>query len=248
MSFFGYFRALGYAPVKKNAQISKGVACYLTFLITFFIAGISGNLYSLLFAFIASMLFLTCIIAGGCCDNTPNLVQMMPLSHKRKTLYRFLAPFWMFILIAAFLLAVFIVVGTVIAVIAAIAQSAGGAASDGTSEEEEVFYAMGVYGGIFSFLYIVFMYSCGMIAGFIKKNKYRNVFLLSVCGAIVISFVLMSVPRISRGGGLESPFVSACYESMALPWLCITIWGILAAAALGTAIYLGIKSSNPKKF
>ena len=211
-----------------------GVACYF---------GISAmNFIALGLAFLAGFVYIVGVMCGiGYFNNTPNIVYQMPLSPKKALLYRFLSILILFIALVIFLILFMLVIGLItggiILIIDAINSSgvSGEVAGEvaGDAEEISMMTPMGVHGGIFAAAYFVFMYGTGMIAGFIKDSKKRMIFVVCQSLAVLGGMALM-----------RNPFIQESYVKMAVPWLCTALCILAAIAALGTAIYMGIKQYN----
>ncbi|MDE7439021.1 MAG: hypothetical protein K2N23_00695 [Clostridia bacterium] len=159
----------------------------------------------------------------GCCSS-PNLETAFPINHNKKLVYRFLSSLFMFLVAVAVIIAL-------IAIVLSISSSVQNFLNS--------FSEMGLYSGLFSFAYIVVMYSSGMIAGFLQRRKHRNIFLILLCVAIFLSSLIMSVYTrdLDEYSGCRLPFSEMYYGQIGLPWLFITFWILIAAGMLGWSIY-----------
>ncbi len=239
MQFLNYFKMVLRAPRPKATPIALWIAGYFVF----FFGIYAGKEIIASFAFLASMVM--CYYF----NSTPNMEAVFPVNHRKKLAYRFLSSLLMYLC----MLAVVFVVGVVVFLITAVFVSISEGGFDWinkTPVEGDIFGGFNVYGLLFGFAYLIIMYSAGMITGFFKKRKTRNVWLACLCIAVVLAFVLMSLPYCVENGvfALVSPVSRECYEAMSLPWLSTVIWLLIAFGALGTVIYMGIRHYDPKKF
>ena len=235
MQFLLYFKSIFRAPRPKSAPIVPLVSIF----VIFFLGAVYSSVYSLgniFFSAVASLAFTSGISVFYGCYQSPNLEAAFPLNHKKTLAYRFLS--------SLFLLLIMIVV--VIAVVAI-----GDLIAWDFTEFVNFFTEIGLYSVLFSLAYTVILYSAGMIAGFIKKRKNRNIFLIVLCITVFIAFVIMAVMYkndLDAYGWYRPPFLEIYYSQIGLPWLFVTIWFLIAAAMLAWAIYLGVKHYDPKKF
>lgn len=256
VSFFVYFKAMMYMPRQKNDFVLSFILVYIMLLVNAMTGILSGNLIALIIVFLSIVLLMSCFIVGNSVNNRPNLAEMLPLNHKTKLLYRFLSPIWLGILSILILVAAFVVFGLISSMIGLILSAFSNPETseiiEAEDQTEKIFgNAMGVYGGIFTAAYVLLIYSAGMIYIFLKRKKHRIIFWFCFMAFMIVSFLLMVLPYSHNIDGLGdsiSPFVAKCYEPMAMPWLCVAVWCLIAVAAFGTAVYLGIKSCDPKKY
>lgn len=243
---YGYFSGIMCAPRQtKNQQYAPLIAGYFLLIGGVQVSGLYNfsNGVAVMLTGLAGLLFLCGAVVGVCLNNKPNVATLMPISPKKSLVFRYVSPFILCVIVAALILAVMVVSGlTVLAVMAIV--DGGLNFEDSGDEIEEIVYSMGVYGGIFAAAYFVIMYSASMITGFIQSRKIRNWYLVGFMIILFAAILLTGTPYYVDAGTdryIASPFINVCYESMRLPWLCITFWCLAAAALLGTAIYLGIK-------
>lgn len=245
--FLKYFKAAVYAPVTKSYMAASFFAIYFLGAVNLF-NGIAYtfNGWALVIALLCTFVFCAGIGMNACIDRSPNLVSLIPISRNKSVLYRFFSVLLMYVIIVTAVCLFLLLFSIIIMLFSQIPGCNGEVEPDVSETVEETLYPIGLYGGIFSAAYFVIMYSSAMIAGLFRRRKRRNIFLVCLCAAVLIAFMLMGIPY--RASGMSeiglfrvSPYVNACYEAMKLPWLCITLWCIVAAATLGTAIYMGIK-------
>lgn len=239
--FLNYFEASLRTPTKRTwnfADLMTFVFAYV--LVGFsFVYGLSAlNFAALASSFCCSSVFAAALSYSKLTDNSPNLVSVMPIAPRKSLLYKFLSVLVFFVMrllvIVLFLLAVGLITFAIMLIIEAASGNLGNLSDGGeVAEEVRTVLPMGVYGGIFAAAYFVCMYSAGMIWGFIKNYKIKLVFEVGVLAAVIVAMKLM-----------ENPFVMESYGKMSLPWLCATLCCVVAAAALGTAIYMGIKRNK----
>ena len=224
MEFFNYFFALKRAPRPKSQPVALFIAGYALFFSSFYLGGVVGW-----FPFLAALAFAAGLTISYMCNSTPNLETVFPVNHKKKLIYRFLSSLLMFLMLTAMVVITILVVLAISFIFASIAS--GG--FEWLHEEEfvtdtnimvnKVFGSMGVYGGLFGLAYFVILYSAGMVTGFIKKRKTRNIFLTCLCAGVALSWLIMCIPYIIKNSSLSlsgaSPFNSACYEAMSAPWV-----------------------------
>ena len=231
MQFFLYFKSILRAPKPKSAPIVPLISVFVIFFL-----GAVYSMDSILCSAVASLAFVSGISLFYGCNPSPNLEAAFPINHRKKLAYRFLS--------SLFLLLIMIIV--VIAVL-----SIGGLIAWDFTEFTVLFDELGLYSVLFSLAYSVILYSAGMIASFLKRRKYRNIFLILLCFAVFLAFLIMAITYKNNNdwnSGYRSPFAEIYYGQMALPWLFITFWYLVAAGMLAWAIYLGVKHYDPKKF
>ena len=244
--FFNYFRALNFTPKPKRVQFVAIFAGVLIFYLNFIFAILEAeNPIAVVLSFLCSFVFLSGLILSNYFGSSPNLYSLIPISSKKSLLYRFLSVLFMFVLMVVIAVAVFAFI-TLIAFLFSLIPACNGEAElpdDGLNFPEAVYYPIGLYGGLFFAAYFILMYASGMIIGLCKKRKSRNIY--TVCLFVGLFISMMAT---ATSSDFVAPFVNACFEAMALPWLCILYWFILAFAMLGAAIFMGVKYYNPKKF
>lgn len=248
-SFFRYCGAINLCGGRRMPLIAPFVAFYFLMVISL-ASGISSmNFIGAGTAAIACLLFFTGALIGAYRNASPNPAKLMPISGKRRCVYDFLiALYYAFIA-----LTVVALVTGVVALIAWVAVSASGGAESG-GEENPFTLNCGVYGGIFSAAYVLIMYSAGMISGFFKRRKQRNIFLAVLVICITLGLLFTGLPHLVNGVKIPdyppfgSPFSSLCYESMKLPWLCSLLWCLVAVVSFASAVYTGIKYNKPEKY
>ena len=183
MQFLNYFKMVLRAPRPKASPIALWIAGYFVF----FFGIYAGKEIIASFAFLAGMVM--CYYF----NSTPNMEAVFPVNHRKKLAYRFLSSLLMYLC----MLVVVFVVGVVVFLITAVFVSISEGGFDWinkTPVEGDIFGGFNVYGLLFGFAYLIIMYSAGMITGFFKKRKTRNVWLACLCIAVVLAFVLMSLP------------------------------------------------------
>ena len=231
MQFLLYFKSILRAPRPKSAPLIP----IISVLVIFFL----GAVYSMdnvLCSTVASLAFVSGISLFYGCNPSPNLEATFPINHRKKFAYRFLS--------SLFLLLIMIV--CVIAVI-----SIGGLIAWDFSRFTVLFDELGLYSVLFSLAYTVIMYSAGMIANFLKRRKHRNIFLILLCVAVFLAFLIMAIVYKNNNdwnSGYRPPFAEIYYAQMGLPWLFTLFWFLIAFGMLGWAIYLGVRHYDPKKF
>lgn len=168
----------------------------------------------------------------------------LPLNHRKKLIFRFLSSLLLFLIFVVTVIAVVILVYFIRWI------------SESLFDFDlyiikEASYILGLYGWLFGIAYFIVMYSAGMIAGFIKRRRNRNIFFACFCGGVFLFYVITFITYrndYDRYSGYRLPFSRHYFECMQMPWLFIIFCFLIAAAMLGWAIYLGIKHYNPKKF
>lgn len=249
MEFFNYFKALLRSPRPKSVQVFLFVSVYVIFFVSTFAGGVAG-----VFTFLAAIAFASSISIGYCCNSKPNLEGAFPVNHNKKLLYRFLSSLLMFLIVVAIIIAVMIVIFIISLIFVLIFGGSPDVFNDPEFSEDvtetiNTFSYIGVNGGLSALAYYILLYSGGMIAGFIKKNKHRNIYLLCLLAGIILTLIIMVLPYYAQNSDyLISPFSQTCFDAMAVPWLCTVIWFLAAFGALGVSIYMGIKHYDPKKF
>lgn len=235
LMLFRYVGALLRAPRLKSTNILMFILCMAVFAVSAYFGVASMHFGAFAVAFIAGFIFLVSVTTGTAYfNNTPNLVSLFPISPRKSLLYRFLSVLVLFIALCLVMLIVFLAVTAVSAAVVLLAGITDNDVPDeGINEGIAEITHMGVHGGIFSAVYFVFMYFAGMIAGFIKDGKIRNIFIGCFAAAVLAGMILM-----------RNPFIQESYEKMAVPWLCTALCCVAALASAGTAIYIGIKQYN----
>lgn len=247
-SFFNYLGGLMRAPINNRnyGQFELILFGYLIAAIGFYFGFMGGNGGALAVVAVSAFLLLGGFSTSIYTTKTPNIASMMPLSGKRELLYRFFASMVMAIWIFAVVAAVVILI-SVITFLFALIPNCAEDAPEGGEVIEAISFKIGVYGGIFSAAYIVLMYSAGVLSTFFKRRKNRNIFFGLFSAALLVGLLCTALPYnldpIYKNAGLPvgSPFIGACYEVMGAPWLCVTLWCLVAAGTLGAAVYMGIK-------
>ena len=231
MQFFLYFKSILRAPRPKSAPLVPIISVFVIFFL--------GAVYSMDSAIcptVGALAFVSGISIFYGCNPSPNLENAFPINHRKKLAYRFLSSlFWLLIMLVI-----------IIAVI-----SLGGLIAWDFTGFTVLFDELGLYSVLFSLAYTVIMYSAGMIAGFLKRRKHRNIFLIVLCVAVFLAFLIMVViyqNSFDEYSGYRPPFAEIYYAQMGMPWLFITFWLLIALGMLGWAIYLGVKHYDPKKF
>lgn len=238
--FLNYFKVITRVPKFRTVPIGTIIAIVALYLINIF-AVADGSCW---FAYLALFAFVMGISVFYRCYDSPNMEAAFPVNHKKKLLFRFLSSLLLFLI---FVVAVIVVVILVYFF-------------RWISEPlftfdlwiiRDAFRALGLYGWLFGIAYFIVMYSAGMITGFIKRRRNRNIFLACLCGGVLLFYLITGITynnNYDEFSGPRLPFSEHYYEFMRLPWLFIVFCFLIAAAMLGWAIYLGIKHYNPKKF
>ena len=247
-SFFNYLGGLMRAPINNRnyGQLELILFGYLIAAVGFYFGFMGGNEGALAVVAISTFLMFGGFSTSIYTSKTPNIASMMPISCKRELVYRFLAAFVMALFIFAVVAVVFIVI-SVITFLFALIPTCSGDAPEGGEVIEAITFKMGAYGGIFSAAYIVLAYSAGVLSTFFKRRRNRNIFFGVFSAALLLGLLCTALPYnldpIYESAGLTmgSPFIGACYQVMGAPWLCVTLWCLVAAGTLGAAVYMGIK-------
>ncbi len=240
-SFFNYFQIVTHMPQRKSVPVAPIISIAVIYCISLFLSGANGWLSMIsVFAF-GTGITLFCTGFGS-----PNLEAVFPVSHRKKLLYRFASALFLTLLVTV---TVFVLVITTVLIVQIFVPST---LQDAVADIRYGFEATGLYGGLFSLAYLIMLYSSGMIAGFLKRRKTRNIFLAVLCIALFFSDFFMGLPSyydiLNSEHKFAGPFSAVCYEAMSLPWLAIVFWFLVAAGMLGWAIYLGVKHYDPEKF
>lgn len=252
-SFYNYFKSVTYAPILRVPVLASVLAAYFVMGSSVFGGITSDNGWAFCLAFICSMVFMAGIIMGNYYNRKPDLVSLMPISPARSIVYRFLSVLVMAVLMIVVMVLVFSCIFLIIYLFSLIPGCNEIMREDTVDDIETVTYPVGVYGGIFSFAFFIIMYSGGIIAGLIKRQKLRNIFLLCFCAGILLAEILISLPFMNNPEyslyntfKLVSPFLNICYEAMKLPQLCIALCCVVAAAMFGFAVYMAIRENKLK--
>lgn len=249
--FFRYLGAFsGQRAGQKVPIVAPFIAFYLLALLGIFFGISSQSVTAALVAFASCALFLAGTILGVFRNIKPNVSMLMPISYKRRFLYDFLGVIYyatVGIVIGSLVVLFFAGIGILIAVLS------GSASPDVEEGSELVFNATGVHGGIFCVAYAVMLYSAGLISGYFKKRKFRNIFLVVFVFTVAlmqfIPFALYnSIILVGSEENLASPFIEKCYEAMSLPWLYTVISCLCAAGLFVAALYMGYKYHKPKNY
>ncbi len=239
--FLYYFRIVSRLPQSKSIPVVPIISAAFIYFISVFLSGANGWA-----PIIAASVFGFGIALFCTCYGSPNLEAVFPVSHGKKLLYRFMSVLLMFVLFIATLFAVSCLIFLIVCIFVPSTLSEVG------SDVKNMFEQTGLYGGLFSVAYFIILYAAGMITGFLKRRKARNIFLICLCVALFLAYFFMGLPYYNSINNSEhtfaGPFSSACYAAMALPWLAIVFWFVIAAGITGAAIYLGVKHYDPKKF
>lgn len=264
MDFLYKFSFFRYAAAYNMRQYSKGFNGYGFFFVIFYVLLMSGvflaisstSFVALGVCFVAAIAFGASMFMAMGRSFRPNLVLLTPISGKRKCVYDFLTALY-FTLIAVFMAVAvvlfFFMIGLIIGLITN-AISGGGSSEEESSELAT--QAMGVHGGLFAAIYFIILYSGGMIGGYIKRRKYRNIYLGCFLVALVLGIVLTEqsahdaykLTLTTSFPMFASPFTEITYQCMNLPWLCTALWGVAAIAFLAAAVYLAWQYHKPKKY
>ena len=231
MQFLLYFKSIFRAPKPKTAPIAPLISVFVIFFL-----GAVYSFDSMFCSAVASLAFVSGISLFYGCNPSPNLEAAFPINHRKKLAYRFLS--------SLFLLLIMIVI--IIAVVAF-----GDLIVWDFSEFADFFSEIGLYSLLFTLAYTLILYSAGMITSFLKSRKYRNIFLIVLCVAVFLAFVIMAIVYKNNNDEFSwyrPPFVEIYYGQIGLPWLFVLIWFLIAAGMLGWAICLGVKHYDPKKF
>ncbi|MDE7439020.1 MAG: hypothetical protein K2N23_00690 [Clostridia bacterium] len=238
--FLNYYRMLTHGPTLKSLPVGTIIAVAVLYLIN--ILGVGDG--SGIFPFLATFSFFIGIVLF-CAYGSPNLEAVFPIGHKKKLLFRFLSSVFSFIIALVCGFTVIMIIQFIIWIFepAAVYEFA--------DDCKSVFDSMGVYGGLFGLAYLLVMYSSGMIAGFLKRRKMRNIFLACLCIGVFLFYLITALCYNSYSdafSGPRLPYAAYYYECMRMPWLFLAFCFLIAAGMLGWAIYLGVKHYNPKKF
>lgn len=239
--FIKYFNVIVHAPKPKSVPVGTIVAITVLCILNILAVG-DGSCW---FAFYALFIFAAAIAVFQCCCESPNMEAAFPANHRKKLAYRFLTPFILFLIVTAVMFTVILMVYVIRWMFETHFRF------DFDVFVKEMFKALGVYGGLFGLAYLIIMYSAGMITGFIKRRKNRNIFLACFCISEFICYLIMGVHYNNFDdaySGPRLPFSTHYYASMNRPWLLIVFCFLVAAGMLGIAIYLGVKHYDPKKF
>ena len=240
-NFFYYFRTVSRLPQSKSMPVAPVISAAVIYFISLMLSAGNGWVPIIAVAAFGSGTVLFCNRYGS-----PNLEAVFPVSHGKKLLYRFMSVLLMLILFVITLLAVCVLIILVVHIFVPSSLSEVG------QDVKNMFTETGLYGGLFGVAYFIILYSAGMITGFIKRRKVRNIFLICLCVALFLSHFFMGLPYYNSINNPEhtfvGPFSSACYAAMSLPWLAIAFWFVIAAGITCAAIYLGVKHYDPKKF
>lgn len=248
-SFFRYCGAINLSDDKSFKSVAPFVSFYILAIIGIANGIMAGSPVVAGVALTACLLFFAGTITGTIRNSAPNLVILAPLSGKRKCVYDFLAVL-LFVFIGIMVIAFFI---ALIAFIIWAVTSVGGGEAD-TAVDAFFANGTGLYGGIFCAAYTVILYSAGMVGGYFKSRKRRNIFFTVFIVCILSGLIFTGLPylaswvKISDYPPLASPFSSVCYSYMKLPWLCIALWCVIAVAMFVSAVCMGYRYYKSNKY
>lgn len=248
-SFFRYAAAVNSCGGRRVPIAATFISFYVLMVLSLTFGAASANAIGAVAAMVACMLYFAGSLTGAYRNVNPNLAKLMPLSGKRKCVYDFLLTLF-YSLVA--IIAVAVLIGIIALIVLTVVQATGGAESGGG--DNPFLYPVGVYGGIFCAAYIVILYSAGMISGYIKNRRRRNIFLTAFLVAVAAGILLTGLPYILNGVydpellRFCPPFIDECYKYMKLPWLCSVAWGLTAAGTFVSAVYMGREYHKPKKY
>lgn len=250
-SFFRYAAAINLCGGKRMPIVAPLISFYIVLFVSLF-SGISSlNAVGASAAVFACFLFFVGSLIGLHRNASPNLARLIPISGKRKCLYDYFAVL-LYTLIGIVCAA--LVIGIFALIVWAATSAFGGAEDGGATEEILVRYHSGVYSGIFCAAYVIILYSAGMLGGYFKSRKRRNIFYALFIFALILGLFFTMIPYLnnaqasSENSALVSPFVEECYAYMKLPWLCVLFWCLIAAAMLFWSVYKSRQYHNPKKY
>ena len=258
---YRYFRAARTSPVWRRQQPIVYVMLYFfAALLVIYTFATSPCYVSMLMVIFSLITFASALIIGEYLRNAPSLATLMPLSERKKLIYRFTSSLYMLLRIILCIAVGFLTIIILGSIIFAISDAVkGGIASDSSDESNPLTVLMGTYGGIFAAAFVIICFSAGIISGYFKKSKNRNMFIFCFLIAVILSFIFTGLPYLlahrhtmaathAITTKIVSPFIEACYADMSVPWLCSLLWCLAAAGSLSAAIIIGIKKMKSSEY
>lgn len=238
--FYNYLKVQFYsARSKEGSLVSFLIFAVALFTVQFNLMPVIvyGRVDIFIYIFFAAILF---GIGGSwnytVCENTPSLINQLPLSTTKKHVYRYLSVMVLGIVLTVSIIVAFILLILLIGIITVLVEAIkNGLPTDFFTDSDAPpvhVYGEGLclYGSIFMAAYIVFMYGIGMTLGYLKDNKKRIITALITAVAIIASMTV-----------LKDPFTQTGYDKMQVPALVPIFSIIIACAALGASMYFAIK-------
>ncbi len=189
-----------------------------------------------LWLFINFLLLYFSFYFGRMIDSTPNLVALMPLTVKRKNVYRFLSPLVATLLTVLVWWLTMTVIMFVVFMIVSIGIDGGVDLTEMKSYFTEPVNAIiddGIYVGLFTIAFAIYCYATGMAFGVLRHRKHRIIFLLCWGVFTVTATRLICQPYIEHMAELMqadsfivtmgSPYHENIYDYLSHPLLCVLL-------------------------
>lgn len=254
-SFIRFYSSLSgqRMTLSHNGLVPIIIFTLLAFLGMMFNLPLFGNFVIAIVCASALALFVLCLGYGKRIETTPNNVNILPISHRKKTVWYMLAPFFSLIIG----LVVFFIVMLVFFGIESLILYCNGKDIIPLFDFEELaaIREVGLLGGLFCAIYVIICYSVATIAGLTKKKLYKYLTLTAFVVINAIIFLAVSASSPTDGTGEAFIFIYQCslftaksYTLLPGLWALLMCCGLIAAGLLGFAIYLTCKRFSVKKY
>lgn len=254
-SFFNYLRMTGVfyrvPPAQGKDVVETIITIFATLLLLGALSMMSPGLGSetiLLLRFetyIPAMIYGVCIAMGTNRRKKPSLINIAPISYKKRVVYSFLSS--LFTLIVS-LLIIYAIFGAAYLLTALIALAVTGEWVIDFNIMFESYAALGVQGSLFIVICFMLLYGAGMLISYIKNREYRFVLSFAVPVAmLVFAFIIVNVA--AAGHGFVSSWnVILFFEKLPLSWLWLTVVGAVALGICAVSVIFAVKSERPKEY
>ena len=238
--FFKYIKALNLSPVQiaRSKYYTFIVIAYVIFIFAVIMIGFNNSALSFFWYF---ALFFSMGI-GVYRRLSPSVLNLLPISTKRRLAYDFCAVLYYFaIMLAVIVVFALIIVGIAFAAVGQEAAvdfqtdfAAYRAARNGT-----------YYDVIFEISFILCIYFGGMAGSYIIRNRNYIIFNIGFLAATMAAIFFTALPYNLAYGFFADDvpmlYTNEIFRVMQYPWLGISLWVIAAVALIGGAIWLGFR-------
>lgn len=254
-SFFRFYSSLSgqRMTLRHNGLVSIIIFTLLAFFGMMFNLPLFTNFLIEIICASSLALFVLCLGYGKRMETTPNNVNTLPVSHRKKTVWYLLAPFFSLIIgLVVFFIGTLVFYG-----ILCLISYCNGQEIIPLFDLEELtaLREVGLLGGLFCAIYVIICYSVATIAGLTKKKLYRYLTLTAFVIINAVIFLAVSASSPTQGTGEAVIFAYECslftdksYTLLPGLWALLMCCGLIAAGLLGFAIYLTCKRFSVKKY
>lgn len=249
-SFFNYIRSFNNSnTLQASGKMSKEI-CFIfisMFLLSVPIGMMNTNTNDDSVSIMLSgcvWMFGICLFLGVLHRHKPSVLNLLPLNYKKRVVYSYLADIVCYLLIIVVMLLLSL---TLIAIICFFEFIFEGDLTF-VFEDGESFQPVGIQGELFWFFMNIFVYSMAKIISCLNKKTVRYTFMfvfpivLIIIAAILVNFS-NGVPYFTLKCNVVENF-----NNLPLPWLWLTVIGVISALVFISSVLCVIDTEKPKDY